>query len=392
MASCQAGGRGRKSHVRVGGHSPGVVASPSDDSLVRRALPIYLALLFAILTVVALLALVRLGHVVLLLFVSVLVAAAVAGPAKRLERLRVPRALAAVAIYLAALAVLVTVVWLVLPPLFGQVSTFADRAPGYADRYDELRATYEDLRADYPALPPFDAQVQDMRDAIVSAARGRILDLPGTAFRLLLDALAVLVISMLLVTTRQRLLDFGLSLVHPSDRALVASLLAKMGARLGAYVRAKLIVMSIVGMLTYVALLILDVPFAVLLAIVVALGELIPRVGPWLARIPLLGIAALEGPATLGLTFAASIVIQNLKGYVISPLVEGEQLDIHPLLVFVSVLVGAALGGVAGAFIAVPSAAIIQTLVEDVVIPWRRRDLAADEVQAPLPPSAAGAP
>jgi predicted PurR-regulated permease PerM len=146
-----------------------------------------------------------------------------------------------------------------------------------------------------------------------------------------------------------------------------------------------LIVMSIVGALTYVALLILGVPFAVLLAIVVALGELIPRVGPWLARIPLLGIAALEGLSTLGLTFAASIVIQNLKGYVISPVVEGEQLDIHPLLVFVSVLVGAALGGVAGAFIAVPSAAIVQTLVEDVVIPWRRRDLAADGVALPPP-------
>ena len=67
------------------------------------------------------------------------------------------------------------------------------------------------------------------------------------------------------------------------------------------------------------------------------------------------------------------MVIENAKGYVISPVVEGRQLDIHPLLVFASVLVGAGLGGFAGAFVAVPAAALVQTFVEEVLIPWRRR-------------------
>jgi hypothetical protein len=71
----------------------------------------------------------------------------------------------------------------------------------------------------------------------------------------------------------------------------------------------------------------------------VAFGELIPRAGPWLARIPLLAIAALDGPRTFVLTLVASVVIENLKGYVISPVVEGDQLDIHPLLVIVDIVV-----------------------------------------------------
>ncbi|MBD0330499.1 MAG: AI-2E family transporter [Thermoleophilia bacterium] len=360
-----------------------MTALRGPESMVERALPIYLALLFAILTVIALLVLRELGHVLLLLFVSVLLAAAMSRPAEWLARFRVPRALAVVAIYLTVVAAVAALAWFVVPPLFGQVATLGDRAPEYAERYDALRTTYEGLRDDYPALPSFDAQVERLRDRIVSDAGDRVVGLPGRLFSVLLDALAVLVISLLLVTNRRRLLDFGLSLVHPSDRALVAALLAKMGSRLGAYVRAKLIVMAIIGALHYLALLVLGVPFAILLAILVAFAELIPRVGPWLGRIPLLAVAALEGLATLGLTFAASIVIQNLKGYVISPLVEGEQLDIHPLLVFVAVLVGAALGGVAGAFIAVPVAAILQTLVEDVIVPWRRRDLAPAETPAP---------
>jgi predicted PurR-regulated permease PerM len=131
----------------------------------------------------------------------------------------------------------------------------------------------------------------------------------------------------------------------------------------------------------YGALWLIGVEFPLLLAIVVALGQLIPRVGPWMARIPLLAIAALQGLTTLGVVYAASVIVENLKGYVISPLVEGDQLDIHPLLVFVSVLIGGALLGLAGAFIAVPAAAMIQVLFEEVIIPWRKRQLGE-----PLPP------
>jgi putative permease len=350
-----------------------VSAPPSGESLVRRALPIYVALLLAILTVAAIALLVELRHVLVILFVSLLFAAALSGPAARLERLRVPRAVAVALIYLTALAVLVVTGWLVLPPLFEQLAAFGDRAPEYVERYERLRTTYEDLREDYPALQSFDRQVSEIGSAVVRRAGDRLFDLPGALFELFLDVLSVFVISMLLVTNRERLLALGLSLVDPSDRERVGAVATKMWVRIGAYLRAKVIVMAIVGFVTWLALVLIGVPFAIPLAIVVAFGETIPRAGPWLARIPLLGIAALEGLGTLGLTFLASVVIENAKGYVISPVVEGEQLDIHPLLVFVSVLVGAALLGVAGAFIAVPAAAMIEIVFRDVVLPWRQR-------------------
>ena len=73
---------------------------------------------------------------------------------------------------------------------------------------------------------------------------------------------------------------------------------------------------------------------------------------------------------------AASILIENLKGYVISPFVEGDQLDIHPLVVFVAVLVGATLAGPAGAFVAVPAAAIVDIVVREVLVPWRKEQIA----------------
>ena len=139
------------------------------------------------------------------------------------------------------------------------------------------------------AASAFDAQVERLGNAILERAGQRALDLPSALFALFLDALSVFVISLLLVTNRERILGFTLTLVHPDDRKFVGGLLEKMWTRVGAYLRAKLIVMAIVGALTYVTLLLIGVPFALVLAIIVALGEAIPRAGPWLARIPLLG-------------------------------------------------------------------------------------------------------
>ena len=100
----------------------------------------------------------------------------------------------------------------------------------------------------------------------------------------------------------------------------------------------------------------IGVPFAVPLAIIVAFGELIPRAGPWLARIPLLAIAALQGPKVLVITLVASVVIENLKGISSHPSSRATSSTSTLFFVFIAVLVGATLGGPAGAFVAVPLA------------------------------------
>ncbi|MFO7271181.1 AI-2E family transporter [Sphaerobacter thermophilus] len=358
-------------------------ASRQRESVVQRAMPIYYALLFAILTAFGLYLLMRLSGVLLILFISLLFAAAAARPASQLERLRIPSGIAVLLVYLVAMAVVVGIGWFVLPPLFGQVATLVDEIPNYVDRYQAVRESWERLREQYPELEPFEEQVATAGSRLLSTVGSRLAELPSELFSLFLDVLSIFVISMLLVTTRGRLLSFILSLVSPDHRDTAERVMREMWDRIGYYVRAKLIVMTIIAVITYVALIIIGVPYAVLLSIVVGLGEAVPRIGPWLARIPLLTIAALQGWTTFLLVFGASLVIENAKGYAISPWVEGDQLDIHPLLVFVAVLVGAALLGVAGAFVAVPAAAMVQVMFEEVIIPWRRAQIAPEPAAEP---------
>ena len=347
-------------------------------ALVRGAIPIYLALLAALATLFVVLLLLELSHVLMLLFISFLFASALARPTAYLERLRVPRAVAALIIYLLVLAVLVGLGWYIIPTLFGQVANLADAGPEYVDRYQELRERYDRLAEEYN-LAPFDEQIAGFQERVIEYVGERLINLPTQLFGLFLDVLAVFVMSLLILTSRERILALILSLVSARYRPKTRDVLTQMWVRVGYYLRAKAIVMVIVGVLTYASLLLLDVPYALLLSILVALGELVPRVGAWIARIPLLAIAALEGWVTLGLTFASSVVIQNLEGSVISPFVQGDQLNIHPLLVFVAVLSGAVLLGPAGAFVAVPFAAMVQVLFEEVVLPWRHAQVATDD-------------
>ena len=190
-----------------------------------------------------------------------------------------PRGLAAALIYLVSFAVLIGVGWLVVPPLLGQVAEFADRAPEYADRFEGVKEAYAELRNDYPALPPFEEQVSSLGNAILERAGERATALPGDLFSLLLDLVSVFVISLLLVTSRARIRRFILSLVSTEHRGRVAMVLDRSWERMGVYLR-KLIVMAIVGSLTYGSLLAIGVPFAVPLALVVAFGELIPASAP----------------------------------------------------------------------------------------------------------------
>ena len=179
----------------------------------------------------------------------------------------------------------------------------------------------------------------------------RLINLPLSIASILYQALTVMAFSTLLVMRRERIVHVFLPLVAPHRREHTVAIIDTIWERIGAYVRAKLIVMTIVGVLMYLALLALDVPFAVPLAVIVAFGEIIPQIGPWIARVPLLAVAAFEGPETLGLTFLASFILENLKAYVISPRVEGEQLKLDPLLVLIAVLAGATVLGTAGALV-----------------------------------------
>ncbi|MFL6042505.1 MAG: AI-2E family transporter [Gaiellales bacterium] len=344
----------------------------SDESTFDRAKPIALGLMLAVLGVAGLRVLAELEHVLILVFVAVLMASALSRPTAALERRRVPRGVAVAGVQLAAMVMVVGLVWIVVPPLVSQLGMFADKAPSYVTRFQHLRQEYVSVKSQYPNAGSFESEASALAGRLASGVGGKLVDLPLSAAQMLFNLMMVYVLSTLLVLRYDRLLDAAVLLVAPSRRDRTREVMEKIWDRLGGYLRAKVIVMVCVGALMYLSLRLLGVPFAVPLAVIVAFGELVPRVGVWIARIPLLTIAAFQGWTTFGLTFLASYLIEDLKAYVIGPRVEGRTLNMDPLLTLLAVLCGTALLGWEGALIAVPFAAMLQVVFEEVIVPWRR--------------------
>jgi predicted PurR-regulated permease PerM len=342
------------------------------ETTLDRAKPIALGLILAVFAVIGLWLLVELRQVLVLIFVAVLFASAIARPAAILERRGMPRGLAVVIVQLVVMVVLLALIWVVVPPLVDQLARFSRDAPGYVTRSQHVRDEYLAIKRQYPEVATFDAQVAALGGRVAGSVGEQLVNVPLTMAKLLFDLAMIYVIATLLVLRRERLLDGFLLLVAPPHRDRTRDVMEKIWVRLGGYLRAKVVVMVCVGLLMYVALRVLGVPFAVPLSVIVAFGELIPKIGVWIARIPLLTVAAFSGGwVTLGLAFLASYVIEDLKAYVISPRAEGRALNMDPLLTLLAVLAGTVLLGWQGALIAVPFTAMLQVIFEEVIVPER---------------------
>ncbi len=358
---------------------------------------IYLALLLFGLTAVGFYLLIRLQFLLILLFLSVLLACGVAGPVRRLEQWRLPRSLAIGLVYLGVLGVFAGIGWYVLPRLVGQAVNIAQDIPNRIEQTEQWRRRVEDLGRDYPILEQLDARLTEFASGAGEDVATRLLEMPRAFAKAIFSLVTIFTIAFLLLMAKERLLDVLLSVFHPRQRATTRRVLDEMGVRLGAYLRSKIIVMVIVGTLVFATLFALGSPYAVLVAIFAGTFEALPRIGPWIGRAGIAVAVLPLGWEKVAIAMVAHVVIENLKGLFLSPIIEGNQVDIYPLTAFVAIIAGGLLLGWVGAFIAVPAAAVVQVVVEDVLIPWRHRQLAAAEqeyfVGPPVPepdPSEAG--
>jgi putative permease len=352
---------------------------------------IYSALLLFLLTVIGLYLLVRLEYLLTVLFLAVLLACGIAGPVRRLEEWRLPRALAILVVYLVIFGVLAAIAWYVLPRLVGQANNIAEDLPREIQQAERVQQRIDDLAVDYPILNDLNARLLGAATRASGVVANRVLELPRAIAKAVFSLLSIFTIASLLLVTKERLLGLIVSLMHPRHRQQTWDVLSEIGDRLGAYLRAKVIVMVIVGTLIYLTLFFLGSSYAVLVAIFAGIFEALPRIGPWVGRFAIVLALLPLGWEKVAIGLVAHVVIENLKGYVLSPVIESDQVDIHPLTAFIAIIAGGLLLGWLGAFIAVPVAAIVQVVVDDVLIPWRRSRLAPAElefaaVEQPSPP------
>ncbi len=136
---------------------------------------------------------------------------------------------------------------------------------------------------------------------------------------------------------------------------------------MGAWVRGELILMFVVGLMTYIGLSLLRVEYALPLAIIAGLLEAVPVVGPIISSVPAILVALVTNPISAIGVVLLYIVIQQLENNILVPEIMEAAVGVSPLLVILALLIGASLFGIAGAILAVPTVAIAQVIVSDMV-------------------------
>ncbi|HEV8489528.1 MAG TPA: AI-2E family transporter [Candidatus Limnocylindrales bacterium] len=191
-----------------------------------------------------------------------------------------------------------------------------------------------------------------------------VIEVGVTVAEAVVSVATILAIVFFWLTEHARLQRFALAFLPARRRAGAREAWNEVETRLGLWVRGQLILMGTIGLATGVAYTLLGLPSALLLALVAAVTEAIPIVGPLLGAIPAVLVGATVSPE-LALTVAVIyVVLHVVEGNVLVPLVMRNTIGISPFLVIVSVLVGAAAGGVLGALFAVPVAAAIVVVLE----------------------------
>ncbi|HEY5525015.1 MAG TPA: AI-2E family transporter [Clostridium sp.] len=155
-------------------------------------------------------------------------------------------------------------------------------------------------------------------------------------------------------------------LVPLEKRVVVRKIITDIDMLLGKYIIGQLLLSLIVGIFTFIILIVLDIKFAIALSILNGVVNIIPYFGPIVGGVPVILIALLDSP-TKGLWAAVAIlIIQQIEGNILSPKITGDSTNIHPLVILLLLLIGEKFGGFIGMVIAIPIGVIIKVIYEDI--------------------------
>lgn len=288
-----------------------------------------------------------------LIFLAFILMVALSPISRQLQRhVKMPRMASIVVTYFIFVGIMVVFFGILIPPLVTQLGSLIKfiNLPGLQEELGNLQFTVDDI---------------SNLTTRVGSSIGTFFTIVTSTFAGVFTTFTLFIMSFFLLQDRENL--------HKKVRWFTKSeatmektklFIDDLEMQLGGWVRGELILMLLIGSLTYIGLLALSVPYALPLAILAGALEILPNIGPTIAAVPAIAIAyiATGNPVIAGAVLILNIVIQQLENNVIVPKVMSDNANVSPLVSIVSILIGVKLGGVIGALLAVPLYIVIRSV------------------------------
>lgn len=305
-------------------------------------------ILFVIFLLAFLWFLFQIRQIILLLYVSLILMSALNPIVSRLEKLRLPRPLAILLIYFLFIGVLVSIFGSLLPSFLEQTKRLLERLPFLLTSLDFSQIDQSALSAQLGSLP------------------SRLLKVIGTVFTNFVSLFILLMITFYLLMERKKFGRYLLILFGNQGKEEVERIMVKIEEQLGEWVRGQVVLCSVVGLMTYLGLIFLGIDFALPLALLAAILEILPNIGPVLAAIPAILIGWATSSFHLVAVLALYFAVQQIENYLIVPGLMGKAVHLSPLMVILSLMVGFKIGGILGALLAIPTVLILRVLILEI--------------------------
>jgi predicted PurR-regulated permease PerM len=344
-----------------------VVPGPAPQFLTVKQ--VLRTVLIVVAVVLALLLIYLLRKPLTWIFIAGFIAIAVSGPITFLQRW-MKRGFAIALVYIALILTPFALIGLLVPPIVTQGNNLVNNLPEYArkltdfvNKNDQLRK----LQEDYDLTGKLEEQARKLPSKLGDAA-GVLSDIGLGIVNSIFAAVTILVLSIFIVGSGRRFLDAWARQYGPEREEWLNNLFGRIGTAIGNYVAGALVQATIAGFTSWIMLLILGVPYALPLAVIVFLLDLVPLVGATLGAI-IVGIVTVFSDFPLDTIIWAiyAIVYQQVENNIIQPRIQARAVEVEPLVVLVSVLFGSTLFGVLGALLAIPVAASIQITIREYV-------------------------
>lgn len=308
--------------------------------------------------------------VLVLVFIAAVLAAGISPAVRRVRilwryqfRRKLSRGTAVMIVYLPLLVTVIIVGIVVVPHFIADTRELTRRLPELIE---------QNILTPLERYVPVAPIREELRGGI-ELPRSRVFSYMRNAAAAIASIFAVLFMVAYMLIDAERLRNLFLLVYPPEVRGQRRRTLIRIGKRMSAWLSAQLLLCVIIGVSTFVGLTLLRVPYALPLAIIAGVGELIPAIGPTVGAVPALIVALLSSRWQFWAVLIFAVLLQKVENYFIVPRVMARKVSVSPLAVFIAFMIGASLLGVMGAIMAIPVAAIMQVAFDEAFVARRER-------------------
>lgn len=307
-------------------------------------------ILFTFFVIGAILFLWTIRDIIVILFVAILITVTLNPIVRRLSKFKIPKALSVFIVYIAFFGILIVCLAGIIPALIDQTTNFAAGLPTYIENLHISTAITSQISNQ------FLARLGDVPSSVLNIGIGVVSNI----FTILTILTFAFYLLMALDKLDLQLTNF-IGEKHAKDIALF---IQELELKLGGWARGQVLLMFAVGILNYIGLTILGIPYALPLGIFAGLMEIVPYAGPIIGAVPAIvigfGITPVMGVAVTALAF----LIQQLENYVLAPKIMQKSVGVPPIVTLLSLAIGLKLAGIVGVLISIPLVITLQILVK----------------------------